>query len=171
VLTCRGNRLSGSRRDCHHPFENLRRKGRKPARAMAAVRGAVYRVPFTLDSRRRLCLYQPRRQGRKRGNGTGAEMSRVTPQRRGAADETAVRLTARRRYAGVRGALATARQGGVSVHGYCKPAPRVRDGSPQGGDSLAGSVHDSPPGRPADTRHSVQEEECYPYPPHQKTSP
>ncbi|AWZ95549.1 hypothetical protein WJ590_001216 [Escherichia coli] len=33
-----------------HPFESRSPQGRKPARAMADVRGAVYRVPFTLDS-------------------------------------------------------------------------------------------------------------------------
>uniref|UniRef100_UPI000BDE880C hypothetical protein n=1 Tax=Escherichia coli TaxID=562 RepID=UPI000BDE880C len=33
-----------------HPFESRSPQGRKPARAMADVQGAVYRVPFTLDS-------------------------------------------------------------------------------------------------------------------------
>ncbi|MEQ4763406.1 hypothetical protein [Klebsiella aerogenes] len=33
-----------------HPFESRSPQGRKPAQAMADVRGAVYRVPFTLDS-------------------------------------------------------------------------------------------------------------------------
>ena len=41
-------------------------------------------------------------------------MSRDPPQRRGAARETAVPLTARRSLAGVQGAQATARQGGAS---------------------------------------------------------
>ena len=33
-----------------HPFESRSPQGRKRARAMADVQGAVYRVPFTLDS-------------------------------------------------------------------------------------------------------------------------
>ena len=41
-------------------------------------------------------------------------MSRDPPQRRGAARETAVPLTARRSLAGVQGAQGTARQGGAS---------------------------------------------------------
>ncbi|MGM8843363.1 hypothetical protein ACS6O4_23430 [Enterobacter hormaechei subsp. steigerwaltii] len=41
-------------------------------------------------------------------------MSRVPPQRRGAARETAVPLTPRRQYAGGHKAQATARQGGAA---------------------------------------------------------
>ncbi|ELE9461307.1 hypothetical protein RBV54_005057, partial [Salmonella enterica] len=48
-------------------------------------------------------------------------MSRGAPQRRGAARETALRLTARRQFAGVRKAQDTARRGGASVYGCCKP--------------------------------------------------
>nr|QID24073.1 hypothetical protein [Cronobacter sp.]UFD94838.1 hypothetical protein [Enterobacter hormaechei] len=56
-LSCRGRgfdvlRGPAERPDgCYlHPFESRSPQGRKPARAMADVRGAVYRVPFTLDS-------------------------------------------------------------------------------------------------------------------------
>ena len=79
-------------------------------------------------------------------------MSRDPPQRRGAARETALRLTARRSlfFDGVQGAQATARQGGASGTEAASLPLTLRHGmeARQGGDSLAGSVHDSPPGRP-----------------------
>jgi hypothetical protein len=75
-------------------------------------------------------------------------MSRDPPQRRGAARE--VPLTARRSLAGVQGAQGTARQGGASGTEAASLPLTLRHGmeARQGGDSLAGSVHDSPPGRP-----------------------
>lgn len=77
-------------------------------------------------------------------------MSRDPPQRRGAARETALRLTARRSLARVQKAQATARQGGASGTEAASLPLTLRHGmeARQGGDSLAGSVHDSPPGRP-----------------------
>ncbi|EGA3603588.1 hypothetical protein VQ422_005036 [Salmonella enterica] len=48
-------------------------------------------------------------------------MSRGAPQRRGAVRETALRLTSRRHLAGMQGAPGTARRGGASVYGCCKP--------------------------------------------------
>ena len=77
-------------------------------------------------------------------------MSRDPPQRRGAARETAVPLTARRSLAGVQGAQGTARQGGASGTEAASLPLTLRHGmeARQGGDSLAGSVHDSTPGRP-----------------------
>ena len=78
-------------------------------------------------------------------------MSRDPPQRRGAARETAVPLTARRSLAVVQGAQGTARQGGASGTEAVSLPLTLRHGmeARQGGDSQAGSVHDSPPGRPS----------------------
>jgi len=58
--------------------------------------------------------------------------------------------TARRSLAGVQGAQGTARQGGASGTEAASLPLTLRHGmeARQGGDSLAGSVHDSPPGRP-----------------------
>ena len=73
--------------------------------------------------------------------------SRGPPQRRGAARETALRLTARRQFAGVQKAQATARQGRRDRNGRSKPAVDIAtawDGNPlpegPGRDSAAGSV-------------------------------
>ncbi|EGK1810179.1 hypothetical protein ACFLI8_004466 [Salmonella enterica] len=73
--------------------------------------------------------------------------SRGPPQRRGAARETALRLTARRQFAGVRKAQATARQGRRDRNGRSKPAVDVatlgwKPAAPKGPgrDSAAGSV-------------------------------
>ncbi|EAN3448703.1 hypothetical protein A7S34_22235 [Salmonella enterica] len=60
--------------------------------------------------------------------------SRDPPQRRGAARETALRLTARRQFAGMRKAQATARQGRRDRNGRSKPAFDVAtawDGNPR----------------------------------------
>lgn len=103
---------------------------------MAAVRGAVYRVPFTLDGRQRLCLSQPRRQGLSRGKVPDSEMSRVTPQRRGAADETALPLTARCILPGCMERRPRRNRGGASVHGCCKPAVASGMDAREGGDGL-----------------------------------
>ncbi|EIJ8479575.1 hypothetical protein L4L00_001080 [Salmonella enterica] len=75
-------------------------------------------------------------------------MSRVPPQRRGAARETAVPLTPRRQYAGGHKAQATARQGGAAGTAAASQPLASWDGSPSGRRRFTGSVHDSPPGRP-----------------------
>jgi len=83
-------------------------------------------------------------------------MSRDPPQRRGAARETALRLTARRQFAGVQQAQATARQGDASGteavslpltlrHGM---ETRCPGGAGQRRRSWLCAKHDSPPGRP-----------------------
>ena len=114
---------------------------------MAAVRGAVYRVPFTLDSCQRLCLSQPRRQGRKRVNGAGVDMSRVPPQRRGAARETAVPLTPRRQCAGVHKAQVTARQGGAAGTAAASQPLTLRQGwTPAARRFTGGPGHDGEAG-------------------------
>ena len=82
-------------------------------------------------------------------------MSRDPPQRRGAARETAVPLTARRSLAGVQGAQGTARQGGASGteavslpltlrHGM---ETRCPEGAGQRQRSWLGAKHDSPGSR------------------------
>ena len=82
-------------------------------------------------------------------------MSRDPPQRRGAARETAVPLTARRSLAGVQGAQGTARQGGASGteaaslpltlrHGM---ETRCPGGAGQRQRSWLGAKHDSPGSR------------------------
>ncbi|EQX80546.1 hypothetical protein G938_05105 [Escherichia coli UMEA 3200-1] len=59
--------------------------------------------------------------------------------------ETALRLTSRRPFAGMPGAQATARQRRRDRNGRCKPGGLASGmDARQGGDSFAGSVHDSP---------------------------
>ena len=66
--------------------------------------------------------------------------------------ETALLLTSRRPFAGMPGAQATARQGWRDRSGRCKPGVFASGmEARQGGDSSAGSVHDSPP-RQGDAR-------------------
>ncbi len=90
-------------------------------------------------------------------------MSRDPPQRRGAARETAVPLTARRSLAGVQGAQGTARQGGASGteaaslpltlrHGM---ETRCPGGAGQRQRSWLCAKHDSPPGRPLRKRVGI----------------
>ena len=72
--------------------------------------------------------------------------------------ETALRLTSRRPFAGMPGAQATARQGWRDRNGRCKPGGFASGmDARQGGDSFAGSVHDSPP-RQGDARGSHKQE-------------
>ncbi len=72
--------------------------------------------------------------------------------------ETALRLTSRRPFAGMPGAQATARQRRRDRNGRCKPGVFThRMEARQGGDSFAGSVHDSPP-RQGDARKSHKQE-------------
>ena len=72
--------------------------------------------------------------------------------------ETALRLTSRRFFAGMPGAQATARQGWRDRSGRCKPGGFASGmEARQGGDSSAGSVHDSPP-RLGDARESHKQE-------------
>ena len=72
--------------------------------------------------------------------------------------ETALRLTSRRPFAGMPGAQATARQGWRDRNGRCKPGGLASGmDARQGGDSFAGSVHDSPP-RQGDARGSHKQE-------------
>ncbi|EHZ9530627.1 hypothetical protein K6X84_002403 [Salmonella enterica] len=82
--------------------------------------------------------------------------SRDPPQRRGAASETALRLTARRQFAGMRKAQATARQGRRDRNGRSKPAvdvatagmeTRCPEGAGQRQRSWLGAKHDSPGSR------------------------
>ena len=92
-------------------------------------------------------------------------MSRDPPQRRSAARETAVPLTARRPlvFTGVQGAQATARQGGASGteaaslpltlrHGM---ETRCPEGAGQRQRSWLCAKHDSPPGRP-ESAHTTE---------------
>ena len=72
--------------------------------------------------------------------------------------ETALRLTSRRLFAGMPGAQATARQRRRDRNGRCKPGGFASGmEARQGGDSFAGSVHDSPP-RKGDARESHKQE-------------
>ena len=72
--------------------------------------------------------------------------------------ETALRLTSRRPFAGMPGAQATARQRRRDRNGRCKPGGLASGmDARQGGDSFAGSVHDSPP-RQGDARGSHKQE-------------
>ena len=72
--------------------------------------------------------------------------------------ETALPLTSRRPFAGMPGAQATARQRRRDRNGRCKPGGLASGmEARQGGDSFAGSVHDSPP-RQGDARKSHKQE-------------
>ena len=72
--------------------------------------------------------------------------------------ETALPLTSRRPFAGMPGAQATARQRRRDRNGRCKPGGLASGmEARQGGDSSAGSVHDSPP-RQGDARKSHKQE-------------
>lgn len=72
--------------------------------------------------------------------------------------ETALRLTSRRPFAGMPGAQATARQRRRDRNGRCKPGGLASGmDARQGGDSFAGSVHDSPPHK-GDARESHKQE-------------
>ncbi|WP_425341425.1 hypothetical protein [Escherichia coli] len=72
-------------------------------------------------------------------------MSRDPPQRREARARNGVAPYIPVSFAGMPGAQATARQRRRDRNGRCKPGFRVRVEARQGGDSSAGSVHDSPP--------------------------
>ncbi len=72
--------------------------------------------------------------------------------------KTALRLTSWRPFAGMPGAQATARQKRRDRNGRCKPGGFASGmEARQGGDSFAGSVHDSPP-RQGDARKSHKQE-------------
>ncbi len=72
--------------------------------------------------------------------------------------ETALPLTSRRPFAGMPGAQATARQRRRDRNGRCKPGGLASGmEARQGGDSFAGSVHDSPP-RQGDARKRHKQE-------------
>ena len=151
----------------HHLFENLRRKGHhchgrkrlsggRPQKFLPAFGQKVLRdVHFTLDWRRRLC---PRRQGLKQVNGTGhnngqgpaattesACAKRRCPLHPGGLLPECQERRPRRDRGGATGTVA-ASQGFAS-------GMEAR----QGGDSFAGSVHDSPP-RQGDARKSHKQE-------------
>ena len=72
--------------------------------------------------------------------------------------ETALPLTSRRPFAGMPGAQVTARQRRRDRNGRCKPGGLASGmEARQGGDSFAGSVHDSPP-RQGDARKRHKQE-------------
>ncbi len=72
---------------------------------------------------------------------------------------TALPLTSRRPFAGMPGAQATRDRGGATGTVAASPGFRVREEARQGGDSFAGSVHDSRParGRPEKTLPGEQQ--------------
>ena len=114
---------------------------------------------FTLDSQcGRLWLYQPRRQGLIRVCGTRQAMSRDPPQRRrararnGVAPHIPAAFCRDARSAG-HGATRVARPfRSLQTRGFASGME-----ARQGGDSSAGSVHDSPP-RQGDARKSHKQE-------------
>ncbi len=158
-MTFRGNLLLYSLWYELHPFENLRRKASlpRPDAPVWAERKIftgfwvkiLWAVHLPLDSQcGRLWLSMPRRQGLIRvWHPAGNEQGPAATTKRGL--RNGVAPTSRRLLPGCRSAGhgATGRR---DRSGRCKPGFCVRDGSPPGGDSSAGSVHDSPPrrGRP-----------------------
>ena len=164
-MTFRGNLLLYSLWYELHPFENLRRKGhhcRGLTHLSWAERKIFYRVlgkkilwavhlPWTVSAAGCGCM-SPRRQGLIRVCGTRQAMSRDPPQRR--------RARARNGVAPYIPA-AFCRDAGSAGHGATRVARPFRSlqtrgfasgmEARQGGDSFAGSVHDSPP-RQGDAR-------------------
>ena len=129
-----------------HPFENLRREGvnERGRWRMSRARFTACHLPWTADSG---CACLSPGERTQKGEKTRQGMSRNPPQRRSAASETALRLTARRHFAGVQKAQATARQGRRDRNGRSKPAVDVategwKPAAPEGPgrDSAAGSV-------------------------------
>ena len=112
-----------------------------------------------LDWRRRLWLSVPP------ATGTHTGVWHRTQQRAGTrrndeerVRETALPLTSRRPFAGMPGAQVTARQRRRDRNGRCKPGGLASGmEARQGGDSFAGSVHDSPP-RQGDARKRHKQE-------------
>ncbi len=86
-------------------------------------------------------------------------MSRDPPQRRGAARETAVPLTARRSLAGVQGAQGTARQGGASGTEAASLPLTLRHGMEARQAETAGWLRSRQPARTPTAGPEINEEQ------------
>ncbi|EHN91279.1 hypothetical protein ESPG_04700, partial [Escherichia coli H397] len=157
-MTFRGNLLLYSLWYELHPFENLRRKGHHChglTHLSWAERKIFYRVwvkilwavhlPWTVSAAGCGCLC-PRRQGLIRVCGTRQAMSRDPPQRRRARARNGVAPYIPASF------CRDARSAGHGATGAARPERSLQAGgfasgmeARQGGDSSAGSVHDSPP--------------------------
>ena len=138
MLTFRGNLLLCSRRSCHHPFENLRRRGvnQRGRWQLSGARFTACHLPWTADSG---CACLSPGERTQKGEKTRQGMSRNPPQRR--------KARARNGVAPYSPAAVDFRRGaGSAGHGATEAAhpdkdaasPGVAswDGSPKGGDGL-----------------------------------